>query len=112
MTIVLTYTKDDGTQQQVEFEEDVVEIRLRTLGITDIDLTPLASCTSLEVLMLSQNQLQTINLTPLATCDSLMVLWVHLNQLQTIDLTPLSSLRVYRLRLEGNQFQSEDAIHS
>jgi len=28
MTIVLTYTKEDGTQEQAEYEDDVIQIDL------------------------------------------------------------------------------------
>jgi len=109
MTIVLTYTEEDDTQQQVEFEEDVIEIDLASKRIASIDLTPLATCISLQKLVLDFNQLQSIELTPLATCTSLEFLNLDGNHLQSLDLTPLATCTsLYGLYLHGNQLQSLD----
>lgn len=91
MTINLTYTKIDGSQTQLSFDEDVVEIDLSEHGIATIDLSPLSQCTSLEELTLSRNHLEEIDLTPLAACSSLKMLHLHENKLQRVDLTPLMS---------------------
>ncbi len=109
MTIVLMYTTEDGTKEQVEFQNDVVEVDLSYRRITSIDLTPLSSCSSLQKLYLYSNQLQTIDLAPLSSCSSLQALHLDGNQLQTIDLAPLSSCSsLQTLNLYSNQLQSID----
>ena len=70
--VVLTYTKEDGSQEQVEFKDTVTVMDLQGKGIKTIDLTPLSSCTNLRGL------------------------WLHYNQLQTIDLSKVGEDRVYK----------------
>lgn len=132
MTIVLTYAVEDGTQQQLKFEDDVDDIRIINIrGMVSIDLTPLATCSSLKALSLYANKLQSVDLTPLASCTNLQYLslsehpyrtidlsplasctslqYVHLleNQFETIDLSPLSACTTLKeLNMWGNQFHS------
>jgi hypothetical protein len=109
MTAVLTYTTADGTQKQSEFMDDVFYIKLNSVRIASIDLSTLASCSSLHGLDLNVNNLQTIDLTPIATCTSLQILDLSRNQLQTIDLTPLATCAsLDRLYLSGNRLQTID----
>ncbi len=37
MTIVMTYTKEDGSQVQIDFEDDVIEIDLSHCILNKID---------------------------------------------------------------------------
>ena len=109
MTIVLNYTTEDGSQEQVEFEDDVAKIDLSRKRIASIDLTPLSSCTSLQNLFLGGNQLTSLDLTPLATCINLRVLDLGSNQLQSVDLTPLNSCsNLQQLHLGFNQLKTID----
>ena len=91
MTIVLTYTKVDGSQEQVEFEDDVTEINLREKGIKDINLDPLADCSTLKELVLSENQLKTIDLSPIGSCTTLEKLDLEKNRLKAVDLRFIST---------------------
>jgi len=109
MTIVLTYITEDGSQESVQFEDDVVEINLEKQGIVSIDLTSLTSCKNLQYLGLHENQLQSIDLTPLRSCTNLEYLELYDNQFQTIDLSSLAfCTSLYLLTLGGNQLQFID----
>jgi len=109
MTIVLTYTEEDGTQQQVEYEDDVIEIDLSSKMIASIDLTPLAMRTCLQTLHLYENKFQLLDLTPLSTCTNLHKFHLYKNQIQLLDLTPLTTcINLRTLSLGGNQLQSLD----
>ncbi len=90
MTVVLAFIiENEDTQRVVEFEEDISEIVLSKRRITNIDLTPLSSCTNLQSLNLASNKLQFIDLTPLSSCAGLHELDLTFNELQKIDVTPL-----------------------
>ena len=107
MTITLTYTLEDGTQERVELGDDVTEIDLAERTIEDLDLGPLSTCGNLHTLKLNGNKLQNIDLTPLSSCASLEVLELHENVLKSIDLSPLSSCkRLLQLWLYENQLTS------
>ncbi|MFW9959292.1 MAG: leucine-rich repeat domain-containing protein [Candidatus Odinarchaeota archaeon] len=109
MTTVLTYIKVDGAQEQAEFKDDVVGIDLSGLTITNINLSPLASCTSLQTLKLENNQIQTIDLSPLSSCTHLEQLNIRRNRLKTIDLSPLAPCtRIRSLLLEWNWLKTID----
>ncbi len=109
MTITLTYTKDDGTQEQIDLEESVTVVDLHYRNICAVDLAPLSSCESLEQLHLTGNRLQSIDLTSLSDCTALRLLGLDRNQLQRIDLTPLSACTpLFHLSIRDNQLQSID----
>ena len=113
MTIVLTYTTEDGIQEQVELSETVYEIDLEDRKISTIDLQPLSICTNLQYLSLSNNQIERIDFSPLSSCVNLQELILGgilgKNQLQSIDLIPLGScVNLEKLILSNNQLQSVD----
>ncbi|TFG28190.1 leucine-rich repeat domain-containing protein [Candidatus Thorarchaeota archaeon] len=109
MTIVLKYTTEDGSQEQVEFEDDIIRISLRSKRISSIDLKPLVSCTNLQLLSLGFNQLQTIDLSPLGSCSNLRHLELRGNLLQNINLSPLASCpNLFDLDLTNNRLHSID----
>jgi hypothetical protein len=107
MTIVLTYTTEDGTQNQAEFRDDVARIDLSKREICSIDLTPLKSHEFIEI-NLSYNNLKSINISPLSSCKALEDLLLGYNQLQSIDLTPLAFINLRALAIYENQLQSID----
>ena len=110
MTITLTYTKEDGTQEQIEFEDDVTSIDFSSRSIMNIDLSPLVACTTtidslekteggpewrtfdgehsknpLQYLDLSNNELNSIDLKRLS---------VNLNN-HTIECLEISNFRLF-----------------
>jgi hypothetical protein len=106
MTIVLTFTNAWGKQEEAKFEDDELKIALLKKQITDIDLSPLIDCSSLQTLSLSFNLLRTIELSPLASCTNLQELRLRSNRLQSIELSPLASCtNLLRLSLGLNQLQ-------
>jgi hypothetical protein len=106
MTIVLTFTNVWGKQEEAKFEDDELKIALLKKQITDIDLSPLIDCSSLQTLSLSFNLLRTIELSPLASCTNLQELRLRSNRLQSIELSPLASCtNLLRLSLGLNQLQ-------
>jgi len=106
-TIVLTCTVGPTFyQEQFEFSDDVVHLKLRGKRITSIDFAPLTACSRLQSLYLFDNQLQSIDL---AACSNLQSLYLYENQLQSIDLSPLSSLTsLQTLDLSSNKIQQLD----
>ncbi len=109
MTIVLTYTKEDGSQKQVEFGEDSFEIDLRGLKITSIDLMPLSTCTNLQQVKIGDNLLDTVDLSFVESCRKLESLWMNDNKLREINLSPLRSCPdLGKLSLANNLLESVD----
>ncbi len=111
--ITLTYTLEDGTQKQMEFDESVREVQpsgdMWSGRITHIDLTPLARCTELVTLRLYGNLIQNLDLSPIASCTELENLLLDENQLQSVDLSPLSSCsKLQNLGLDKNDLQGVD----
>jgi len=104
-TIVLTCTVGPTFyQEQFEFSDDVVHLKLRGKRITSIDFAPLTACSRLQSLYLFDNQLQSIDL---AACSNLQSLYLYENQLQSIDLSPLSvCTNLQKLSLDSNQLQT------
>ncbi len=96
MTVVLSYIKVDGSQEQVEFDDDVTEISIRGQEIHEINLTPLSSCNTLQDIDLAWNKIPFIALKPLGTCTRLQNLSLSNNQLKAIDLGPLSHCKNLR----------------
>jgi hypothetical protein len=76
--------------------------------ITEINLSPIAGFSKLEILNLACNQLAHIDLTPLETCTSLHSLYLHQNNIRDIDLAPLSPLQLANLFLSHNPLQEVD----
>jgi hypothetical protein len=91
MSIVLNYRCEDGDRKSASFGQEVQTIRLAGIGITNVDLTPLSSCTNLTRLELQENKLGNLDLTPLSSCTNLEVLYMWGNPLEHIDLTPLGT---------------------
>jgi len=111
MTIVLTYTKVDGSQEHSELKEKVAKIDLSSKEIASIDLSPLSACKKLREIDLHSNELQSVDFAPLSTCTSLRNLDISENQLQTINLQPLSSCSsLMMLNLSKNQLPVIDLV--
>ena len=91
MTIVLTYTTENGNKKQAVIEKDTPQIIRAPNEMTTIDLAPLASCTNLQRILLGCSLLQSIDLPPLANCTDLIELTLRYNKLRSIDIIPLSS---------------------
>ncbi|MFW9804502.1 MAG: leucine-rich repeat domain-containing protein [Candidatus Thorarchaeota archaeon] len=109
LTITLTYTNDCGDRLSKVFDRNVETITLFTKHIEHINLDPLASCASLKLLDLGQNQIRDIDLQPLSSCLSLKKLNLTTNLLQNIDLTPLSSCsNLTTLTLAQNELKQID----
>ncbi|MFW9967161.1 MAG: leucine-rich repeat domain-containing protein, partial [Candidatus Thorarchaeota archaeon] len=78
-------------------------------NLTALDLNPLGSCKSLEILRLSWNELKQIDFTEIKSTTNLKVLDLYNNKIKNIDLSPLSSLLyLNELRLNENQIRSID----
>ncbi|MGY5859253.1 MAG: hypothetical protein RTU63_07780 [Candidatus Thorarchaeota archaeon] len=109
MTITLTYTKTNGNQKRIDFEDDTEVIDLGRREIESVNLTPLGQLKTLMRLHMSRNHLQSIDLTPLSSCRRLTHLDLANNQLQSIDLTPLATLPILmEISLHGNDFRELD----
>ena len=78
-------------------------------GLKKIDLSPLATCSTLDMLLLNGNNFEEINLSPLAGCRRLETLYLEDNCLTEIDLTPLRHCTILRvLSLARNAFYTID----
>jgi len=98
-----------GKVVQFSVAQDATKIDLDGNQLQSIDLTPLASCTELQILFLSDNQLQNIDLTPLSSCTSLEKLHLSDNKLQSIDLAPLASCtKLWLIKIISNKLKSID----
>ncbi|MFW9788319.1 MAG: leucine-rich repeat domain-containing protein [Candidatus Thorarchaeota archaeon] len=104
---------DEGSEfflrkSNLKWVEDISNpIRIDISGnwLTDIDLSPLESCESLEYLSVAVNKLETIDLTPLQNLKNLRHLDLSHNRFKEVDLTPLAGCEnlVY-LYLQENSF--------
>ena len=92
---------DEGSsffQRQTDMEwveqiDEPVRIDISSNWLTDVDLSLLESCKSLEYLSLAVNKFETLDLTPLQKCKSLKHLDISHNKLTNIDLTPLAGCK-------------------
>lgn len=82
-----------------------VRIDISSNWLTEVDLSPLESCTGLEYLSLAVNKLTKVDLTPLQNLKRLRHLDLSHNKLTDIDLTPLAGCKdlVY-LYMQENEF--------
>ncbi|MHA2193628.1 MAG: leucine-rich repeat domain-containing protein [Candidatus Thorarchaeota archaeon] len=111
MTVRLKVATIDGSQGWMEFKDpkSILISLMERRDIVDIDLSPLASNSSLRSFMLTYNALQSIDLSPLSTCKGLESVSLWKNQLKRIDLSPLSKCEnLSELRLDGNQLKKID----
>jgi hypothetical protein len=90
----------------VEQIDQPVRIDISSNWLTEVDLSPLEYCTSLEYLSIAVNKLTTIDLTPLQNLKRLRHLDLSHNKLTDIDLTPLAGCKdlVY-LYMQENEFK-------
>jgi len=109
MTVVLTYTKLDGSKHKAGIDENISKIGFNYDKMISIDLSGIGECKNLQNLELQSNNLQTIDLKPLESCKSLQTLELGGDSLQTIDLSSLKSCdNLQELWLVGHQLQSLD----
>ncbi|MFW9806279.1 MAG: leucine-rich repeat domain-containing protein [Candidatus Thorarchaeota archaeon] len=87
--------------------DEPARIDISSNRLTEIDLSPLEGCKTLEYLSLAVNKLERIDLTPLETCESLRHLDLAHNAFTEIDLTPLAGCRnLTYLYLQENKFRT------
>lgn len=98
MRIKLKYTTTKGKERTIKLEKNPIKIDLRDAGVTTIDLTPLQNCSTLQTLILSNNQLQHIDLSPLSSCSNLSEVYLDKNQLEDIVFPSWNNLRVLNLQ--------------
>ncbi|MFX1272906.1 MAG: leucine-rich repeat domain-containing protein [Promethearchaeota archaeon] len=111
MSIKLKVRTIDGSQGYMEFKDpkSILISFIERRDIVDIDLSPLASNSSLRSFMLTYNALQSIDLSPLSTCKGLESVSLWKNKLKRIDLSPLGKCKkLSELRLDGNQLKKID----
>lgn len=132
--IEVAFTVSTGWDQYVLIQSGEVglDVHLMERDIVSIDLSPLAACTDLhsldlsdnrlssldlrplssspiESLTLYENELREIDLSPLASCQQLRDLWIFDNQLDSIDLAPLRSCkRLTWVSFAGNNLSEID----
>jgi len=77
--------------------------------LNSIDLSPLGNNDVLSQLYFENNKLNSIDLSPLASCSKLKYLSLTSNELQSIDLSPLKACRnLEKLSLAHNRLRSID----
>ncbi len=107
MTIVLTYTKLDGSKHKAGIDENISKISFNYDNMASIDLSGIGECINLQNLELQGNNLQTIDLATLGSCKSLKTLELGGNNLQSIDLDPLKSCNnLQELWVVGHKLQT------
>ncbi|MHA1614416.1 MAG: hypothetical protein ACTSYJ_06185 [Candidatus Thorarchaeota archaeon] len=87
--IVIHYKGKFGSAFTEGLPQDTKEFIIWNMGITSIDLTPLADCYQLQRINLSGNNLKIVNLTPLSHCFNLNFLSLTNNDISQIDISPL-----------------------
>ena len=102
----LSYSTKDGEEQVTQSLEagptSGSAFSLTRLGITAIDLSPLKN-SELEEINLYYNELTEIDLTPLASCENFENLHLLNNKLQSIDLAPFEGHKTLsRIKLSDN----------
>lgn len=110
---VLRITRNDLENRQdlrgIERCQSLVELEFSKCRIGHIELSPLASGSRLERLVLGENELTRLDLTPLQGCSELRELNLNQNRLTDIDLTPLTACpKLKRLYLSANEFKEID----
>ena len=101
-------TKDGGETRE-DLPSGTQVLNLSSKAITDIDLSPLSSCTDLMRMFLSSNLLQTIDLSPLSSCTNMQQLLLSNNLLHAVDISPISSCtNLQGLWLDGNKLERLD----
>jgi len=88
----LTYKTEEGTKTY-RLDSAETSVHLTNKKMTEIDLSPLAGCTTLQTVDLRNNRLRSIDLSPLSSCTNLKSLRLDSNWLDDIDLQPLSSCK-------------------
>ena len=102
----IVYTSPLGRQVERKYTTTDTKIELLMRVATSVDLKPLHSCTKLEILELSDNQLESIDLTPLRDCSTLKQLRIGRNRLKSIDLWPLwNSKELEEIDLVDNRLE-------
>jgi hypothetical protein len=107
VSITLTYTTADGSQEKLRKKKSIKKIILNERNIKRIDLTQLSSCVNLQELYLDKNKLQSINLSPLSSCTDLEIIGLRRNKLKSIDITPLVNMNI-EVMLTYNKLDSID----
>ncbi|MBD3407761.1 MAG: leucine-rich repeat protein [Candidatus Lokiarchaeota archaeon] len=108
-TVSFKVKLSQGEEFDIDMIDDVTEIALTELFITDIDISPISACKGLEQLHLSSNHLTELNLAPLSKCPKLQLLGLYGNQLTNLDLSPLSECSEFQgLDLSDNQISTLD----
>jgi len=87
--IIINYTGRFGGAQTQGLRLDAEELYMRNMGITSIDLTPIAESVTIQKINLSHNKLQEIDLTPLSLCYTLNFISLSHNEINQIDISPL-----------------------
>ncbi|TFG97216.1 hypothetical protein E4H12_09185 [Candidatus Thorarchaeota archaeon] len=87
--IIINYTGKFGSVMTQGFRLDTKELYMRSMGITSIDLTPIAESVTIKRINLSHNKLEEIDLTPLSLCYTLNFISLSHNEIKQIDISPL-----------------------
>ncbi|MHA1575735.1 MAG: hypothetical protein ACTSU3_00100, partial [Candidatus Thorarchaeota archaeon] len=103
--LVIIYTSPHGRQEEKKFQKDDSKIELHMRAATNVDLSPLQACSNLELLDLSNNQLEIVDLGPLEENQTLLHINLGTNRIESIDLWPLwKSENLEEIDLSCNRF--------
>jgi len=109
MGIKIHGKRDSGQDFFKEISEDVFELNLSDIKLTEINLEFLSMCTNLMTLKLDNNKLSYLDLSPLSKCQKLENIFLQNNKLTSLEMEPLAKCsKLRKLNLADNYISSID----